>query len=77
MVNCNEVHIRVVKPRIVWVKPLSYEVNIGDTRYIIESLMNVTAYAKVTNFGTNEETKTKISLEIEFPQILKRRKKKN
>ena len=67
LVDFDKTHIESVKPRIAWVKHLSYEVNIGDTGYIIESLMNELAYAKATNFGTNKETKTKISLEIEIP----------
>ncbi len=33
MVGFNKVQIQVVKPGVVWVKPLSYEVNIDDTRY--------------------------------------------
>lgn len=29
-VDSEKVYIQVVKPRVVWVKPLSYEVNIDD-----------------------------------------------
>ena len=35
-----KVHIHIVRPRITWVKPLGYEVNIDDTRDIIEALVN-------------------------------------
>ena len=32
MVGCDKVYIQAVKPRVVWFKPLSYEVNIDDGR---------------------------------------------
>ena len=31
MVDSDKVYIQVVRPRIVWVKPLGYEVNIDET----------------------------------------------
>ena len=30
MVDCDKVYIQVVKPRVAWVKPLPYEVNIDE-----------------------------------------------
>ena len=38
MVDCDKVYIQAVRPRIVWVKPLGYEVNIDETKDIIEAL---------------------------------------
>ena len=40
MVDSDRVYILVVKLRIVWVKPLPYEVNIDETKDIIETLVN-------------------------------------
>ena len=40
MVDSDRVYIQVVKSKIVWVKPLPYEVNIDETKDIIEALIN-------------------------------------
>lgn len=40
MVDYDKVYIQAVKPRVVWVKPLAYEVNIDDTRDIIKAFLN-------------------------------------
>ena len=40
MVNSDRVYIQAMKPRIVWVKPLPYEVNIDETKDIIEALID-------------------------------------
>ena len=40
MVDCDKVYTQAVRPRIVWVKPLGYEVNIDETKDIIEALIN-------------------------------------
>jgi regulator of RNase E activity RraB len=55
---------------------LGYEVNIDDTRDIIEALLNEPIDPKAAYFGTYDEAKTRISLEIEIPQVLKRGKKR-
>ena len=39
MVDSDRVYIQVVRPRVVWVKPLPYEVNIDETKEIIEALV--------------------------------------
>ena len=40
MVDYDKVYIEEVKPRVAWVKPLPYEVNIDKARDIIEDLVN-------------------------------------
>ena len=50
-------YIQIVKPRLVWVKPLSYEVNIDDTKDIIEALLNELVDPKAIYFGTFDEAK--------------------
>ena len=52
MVNSDKVYIQVVRPRIVWVKPLGYEVNIDETKDIIEALINEPIDPKATYFGS-------------------------
>ena len=66
MVDCDNVYIQAVKPRIVWVKPLGYEVNIDETRDIIEALINELVNPKVAYFGIYEEEKARIELEIKI-----------
>ena len=40
MVDCDWVYIQAVRPKIAWVNPLEYEVNIDETRDNIEALLN-------------------------------------
>ena len=57
----------VVRTRIVWVKPLGYEVNIDETNDIIEALINEPFDSKAPYFGTYDEAKDRIDLEIKLP----------
>ena len=70
MVDCDNVYIQAVRLRVVWVKPLGYEVNIDETRDIIEELINELVNPKALYFGTYEEAKMKIELEIKIPQVV-------
>ena len=67
MVDYDNVYIQAVKLRIVWVKPLGYEVNIDETKDIIEALINEMVNPKATYFGTYKEAKARIELEIKIP----------
>ena len=40
MVDSDKVYNQEIKPRIEWVKPLGYEVNIDETKDIIKALVN-------------------------------------
>ena len=62
MVDYDNLYIQVVRPRNVWVKPLGYEVNIDETKDIIEALINELVNPKATYFGTYEEAKARIEL---------------
>ena len=61
---------------MVWVKPLSYEVDIDDTKDIIEALLNKLVDPKATYFGTYDEAKERIELEIKLRQAIKKGKKR-
>ena len=61
MVDYDNVYIQVVRPRIIWMKPLGYEVNIDETKDIIEALTNELVDPKVAYFGTYEEEKLGLS----------------
>lgn len=67
IVDYDKVYIHAIKPKVAWVKPLSYEVNIDETKDIIEALVNETIDPKAPYFGTNEEAKARIELEIKLP----------
>ena len=76
MVDCDNVYIQVVKPRIVWVKPLGYEVNIDETKDVIEALINESVNPNATYFDTYEETKARIELEIKLPHVVNKGKRR-
>ena len=67
MVDSDRVYIQVVRPRVIWVKPLPYEINIDETKDIIEALVNEPIDTKAPYFGTYDEAKARIELEIKLP----------
>ena len=60
MVDSDRVYIQIVRPRITWVKPLGYDVNIDETKDIIEALVNEPFDPNTTYFGTYDEAKAMI-----------------
>ena len=58
------------------VKSLPYEVNIEETRDIVEALVNEPFDPKLPSFGTYDEAKSIIELGIKIPQALSRGKKR-
>ena len=55
---------------MAWVKPLDYDLNINDTKDI--ELVD----PKATYFGTYDEAKARIELEINLPQLVRRGRKR-
>ena len=77
MFHSDKVYIQVVWPRIVWVKPLGYEVNIDETKDIIEALVNEIVDPKASYFRTYDEAKARIKLQIKLPQAVKKKKEED
>ena len=71
MVDSDKVYIQAVRPKIAWVKPLGYEVNIDEKKYIIEALINEPVDHKAAYFGTYDEAKDRMEMEIKLPQATK------
>ena len=67
MVDCDRVYIQEVIPRVAWVKPLPYELNIDEERDIIEALVNEPAIPNIPTFSTYDEEKEIMELEIKMP----------
>ena len=74
LVDCDNVHIQAIKPRIAWVKPLSYEINIDETRVIIEALLNEPVDEHENYFSMYEEAKVRIEAEL---KIIQKREKES
>ena len=76
MVDCDKAYIQPVIPRVAWVKPLPYEINIDEARDIIEALVNEPTDPKLPAFGTYDKAKKRIELSIKIPQAISRGKKR-
>ncbi|GLJ33578.1 hypothetical protein SUGI_0675160 [Cryptomeria japonica] len=63
-------------PRVAWVKPLPYEINIDEARDIIEALINEPAIPNTPAFGTYDEAKARIELKIKLPKAITSTKRK-
>ena len=57
LVDCDKTYIQAVQPRVAWVKPLPYEINIDEARDIIVALLKEPVDAKASYFGTYDEAK--------------------
>lgn len=68
--------MRAVRSRVARVKPLEYKVNIDDTKDIIEALLNELVDPKATYYGTYDEVKERIDLEIKLSQAVNKGKKR-
>ena len=75
MVDSDKVYIQAVRLIIASVKPLGYEVNIDETKYIIKALVNETFYSKKIYFDTYDEAKARI-VEIKLHQVVNKGKKR-
>ena len=58
------------------VKPLDYEVNIDEAKDIIKALVNELVDPKASYFGTYDEEKARIELEIKIPQVVNKAKRR-
>ena len=67
MVDYDRVYIQAFIPRVEWVKPLPYEINIDEARDIIKALINEPNDPKLPCFGNYEEEKKRIELSIKLP----------
>src|SRR5271156_1430851 len=76
IVDCDKVYIQAAIPRVAWVKPLPYEINIDEARDIIEALVNEPAIPNIPAFGTYDEAKARIELEIKLPREISSCKRK-
>ena len=75
MVDSDKVYIQVVRLRIASVKLLGYEVNIDESKDIIEALINEPFDPKETYFDTYDEAKARIVV-IKLPQAVNKGKKR-
>ena len=55
---------------------MGYEVNIDETKDIIEALINEPINPKAAYFGTYEEAKARIELEVKFSQVVNKGRKR-
>ena len=76
MVDYDKVYIQAIIPRVAWVKALPYEINMDEAKDIIEALINEPAIPNIPAFGTYEEAKKRIELNIKIPQAINRGKKR-
>ena len=67
MVDSDRVYIQAVRPQVVWVKPLPYEVNFDEIKDINEALINEPIDPKAQYSGTYDEAKARIELSIKLP----------
>lgn len=70
IVDYDRAYIQAARLRVASDKPLEYEVNIDDTKDIIEAMLNELVDRKAPYFGTYVKAKAIIEHEIKLSQVV-------
>lgn len=75
MVDTNHTYSNPAIPRIAWIQPLEYEINIDQASKEIDALLNEPLDKKQPKFGTYEEAKKRIKFGLVVKKIVKKKDK--
>lgn len=75
LVDTDYTYAQEVIPRVSWIIPLPYEVNIDETTTSITALLAKEIDKTATHFGTYEEAKAKITMGLKSTIVERKRKK--
>ena len=76
LVDTNYTYAQVVVPRVRWLKDLPYEVKIDETSAAIIALFSKEVDKNAQNFGTYEETKERITTNLQITKVVRKNFKK-
>ena len=75
LVDTNYTYFQVAVPRVRWLRPLGYEININETSTTITTLLVEEVDKEAKAFGHYELAKSKITMELKNASIIRKDKK--
>lgn len=76
LVDANYTYVQEVLPRVKWLKPLPYEINVDDASTKITALLVEEIDKDVTSFGNYEEANCRIKINLQTTLMIKKKKKR-
>ena len=75
LVDIDFTYIQVVIPRVRWLRPFGYEINIDKASTTITALLAEEADKNAPHFGTYDVVRSKINMELKTASTLKKKEK--
>ena len=75
LVDIDYTYIQAVIPRVRWLRPLGYEVNIDETSAAITALLAEAVDKDAPHFGTYDVVRSKVDMELKTSSALKKKDK--
>ena len=74
LANTNFTYVQVFVPRVRWLRPLGYEINVYEASVTITTLLVEDVDAKATVFGNYDMAKSKITMDLKIASIIRKTK---
>ena len=74
LVDADYTFVQVENPRVRWIRPLGYEINVDEASATITTLLAKEIYKDAKAFGNYEMAKSKITMELKTTSIIKKEK---
>ena len=75
LVDTDFTYVQVAIPRVRWLRPLGYEINVDEASTAIKTLLTEDVYAKATTFGNYDVVKSKVTMDLKSALVIRKRTK--
>ena len=73
LVDVDYTFVQVATPRVRWIRPLGYEINVDEAFAVIIALLAKEIDKSTKEFGNYEMAKSKITMELKITSIIKKK----
>lgn len=75
LVDINYTYMQVVLPKVRWLKPFPYEINIDEASTTITPLLQEEIDKSATSFRNYEEAKSRITIDLKIASMVRKKNK--
>ena len=75
LVDVDYTYVQEAIPRVRWLKPLPYEVNVDEASIAITALLAEEVDNITTSFGNYEEAKSRITIDLKTTTVIREKNK--
>ena len=73
LVDIDYTYIQVVIPRVIWIRPLGYELDVDQASTTITTLLVEETDKTVKHFGTHDFVKSRVVTDLKIASVVKRK----